>query len=207
MRIVVFGTGGHAQVVAEAARLAGHDVVGLVGADGKPVDLPGGLRVLASNDTFPEIIASHRVDAAVIALGDTQVRLRLAALVGKHLPFATVVHPAAVISPDARVGEGSVVMAGAVIQTGTVVGEHAIVNTRASLDHHGVIGDGSHVAPGVVLAGHVTVGRRVWIGAGAVVLDRLSIGDDVFVAAGSTVAKNVPSGARFVGTRILYGEK
>jgi sugar O-acyltransferase (sialic acid O-acetyltransferase NeuD family) len=192
MDIVLFGTGGHAKVVAEVVAMQGlHRVVGLVSEDGVNGDFIEGLDVIASNQNFKKILPDHGVKGAIIALGLNKHRINLAELIGDGLEFVTAVHPAAFVSPQASLQPGSVVMAGAVINPGTNIGAHCIVNTASSIDHDCQIGDFTHICPGVVIAGHVTVGQGCWLGIGSVVSDHLTIGDRAFISAGATVVADI----------------
>ncbi len=96
-----------------------------------------------------------------------------------------VCHPAAHISPSAKIEEGAIILAGALVQPGAHVGRATIVNTGAIVEHDSHLGAGSHLAPRAVLLGGVTVGRYAMIGAGAVVLPSSAIGDRDLVRANS----------------------
>jgi sugar O-acyltransferase (sialic acid O-acetyltransferase NeuD family) len=195
MNIVLFGTGGHAKVIAEIVELQGlYSLVGLVSQDGRSNNFIEGLDVIASNHDFKKILPQYGVQGAIIALGSNEHRIHLANLVGDNLEFVNAVHPSSMVSHHATLGPGTVVMAGATINPGTVIGSHCIINTSSSIDHDCAIGDFTHIAPGVVLAGHVAVGRNCFLGAGCVAIDHVSLGDNVIVAAGTTVRKNIPSG-------------
>jgi UDP-perosamine 4-acetyltransferase len=192
---VVIGAGGHAKVVLEAMTAAGNfDVIGLV--DPRPAaDSVLGVPVIGGDDVL-ERLPAERVTDAVVALGSNRARQavgeRLMAL-GYALP--PVVHPAALVSPSARLGAGVVVMARAVISTLAEVGDLAIINTGAVVEHDNRIGRAAHVAPGVALAGTVTVGDRALVGAGAAARPGVRIGADAVVGAGSAVVSDVPDGA------------
>ena len=137
-----------------------------------------------------------------VAIGGGRGAERLAIqqmLIRAGLRPATLVHPGAIVSSSATIGDGAQVLAGSVIGPRCRLGAATIVNTRASVDHECAVGAGSHVAPGAVLAGCVSLGKRVFIGAGAVVLPRLKIGDDACVGAGAVVTKDVAAGAVVVG--------
>ena len=108
--------------------------------------------------------------------------------------FASVVHSASIVSPNAELEEGVQVMAGAIIQPGAYVGENTIVNTGATVDHDCTIGSHVHIAPGAILSGNVQVGDRVHIGTGATIIQGVEIGNDSVVGAGSVVIKNVKQG-------------
>jgi UDP-perosamine 4-acetyltransferase len=192
--ILVIGAGGHAKVVIEALRAAGFDPVGLL--DPLP-EAPAllGVPVLGGDDALPRLRAEG-IEAAVVALGANGVRERagerLRAL-GFRLP--AVVHPAALVSPSARIGEGVVVMARAVIGTLAEIGSLAILNTGCIVEHDNRIGASAHIAPGAVLAGTVRVGARALVGVGVAVRPGACIGADAVVGAGSAVVGDVPAGA------------
>lgn len=117
------------------------------------------------------------------------------------------VHPAAWVSPEARVaadawiGPHCTVEAGAVIETGVVVGPNCVIGEQA------VIGAGSRLVAQVTVCHRVQLGRRVLVHPGAVIgsdgfglaLDRdgrwlkvpqlggVQIGDDVEIGANTTI--------------------
>ena len=113
--------------------------------------------------------------------------------------YATAVHPSALISPRAVIGEGTVVMHGAVVQSCARVGKHCIVNTGASVDHDCQLSDYVHIAPHATLSGNVQVGEGSRVGVGAVVKQGIRIGAWCTIGAGAVVVRDVPDGATVVG--------
>lgn len=101
----------------------------------------------------------------------------------KHHNLATAIHPTAVISQSAVIGEGSQILAMAYIGPGASVGKMCIINTGSIVEHGSVVGDGSHIAPRAVVLGDATVGRCCMIGAGAVVIQGSTVPDDTMVRA------------------------
>ena len=193
MPIVVWGAGGHAAVVAEAAVAAGISVLGFLDDTPEAVAPPGGARLLRDLGEVADLVPPV---AVALGVGANDPRVRLAARVeAAGLGLATVVHPAAWVSPSATLGEGAVVMAGAVIQARARVGRAAIVNTSASVDHDCVLGVGAHLSPGAHLSGHVTLGDRAWVGTGASVRDRAVIGARTQVGVGAAVVSDLPADA------------
>lgn len=191
--MIVIGAGGHAKVVIEAIRAGGlGELRGLI--DPAPVAQNVlGVPVLGGDEMLP-VLKAQDISVAVVALGNNAVRQRIGAklrAMGFALP--AIVHPTALISPSARLGEGVVVMARAVVGTETTVGDLAIINTSASIDHDNVIAAAAHVGPGCALAGNVTVGERTLVGVGSAVRPGVTIGDDVVVGAGSAVVSDVPA--------------
>lgn len=85
---------------------------------------------------------------------------------GLQKRFGIAIHSSAVVSPKAKIGEGSVICAGAVICADAVIGKHCIINTGASVDHDSVLKDFVHIAPGAHLCGGVQVGEGGFVGTG-----------------------------------------
>lgn len=91
----------------------------------------------------------ERRDNVIVSIGVNSTRKKIVEKLNCH--FGVAIHPTAVVSPSARIGEGTVVMAGAIINAGAVIGKHCIINTGASVDHECVLGDYVHIAPRVAL--------------------------------------------------------
>lgn len=198
-KLVIVGAGGHAKVVAEAAQLAGFEVVGFVD---RSSELQGtslaGIPVLGDEDLL--LSGAHRDCKVVVAIGDNQDRqAAVTKLEAQGVHFVAVIHPSAVISTSASVGAGTVVLAGAVVNSSSIIGEHCIVNTLACVEHDTTVEDFAHVSPGVHLAGGCRVGALAHIGIGANVLPNLSIGVRAVIGAGAVVISEIPDRAVAVG--------
>ena len=131
-------------------------------------------------------------EKGIISIGDNQIRKNV---VDRDVfnSYDTAIHPSAIISPFAEIGEGTVVMQGAIIQAGAKIGKHCIINTGATVDHDCIIGDYVHISPGVNLCGNVNVGEGTQIGVGSSVVPGIIIGEWSLVCAGSVVTKDIPS--------------
>ena len=197
--IIIIGGGGHAKVVIEALRQAGHKVVGAVDTDGaKHGKDVLGVKMLVDENAVLSLDSSG-IELAN-GLGPIEPRRAIFKRFRvKAFRFATVRHPSAVIADSAIVGEGAQIMAGAVVQPDVSLGENSLVNSRASVDHDCDIGMHAHVAPGATLAGGVRVGDGSLIGAGATVLENVRIGAACMVGAGAAVVGDVADGITVVG--------
>lgn len=199
---ILFGGGGHAKVVVEAAR-AQRPEIELVVLDDFPkdasfrlLDLPysGGREWLT-----PERAATARL---MPAIGDNAARGALLAWArSMGVALANVQHPSAVLSPSATIGGGVFLAPGAIVNAQTRLADGVIVNTGASVDHDCDLGEAAHIAPGVRLCGNVTVGARTLIGVGAAVVPGVTIGADVLIGAGMVVTRDVADGERLSGSQ------
>jgi sugar O-acyltransferase (sialic acid O-acetyltransferase NeuD family) len=136
----------------------------------------------------------------VIGFRGTQVLpLRDRLVAAFDLRFEPLVHPSAVLSPTAELGEGVIVNAGAILASHVRVGRFALVNRGASLGHDGEVGECANVGPGAHVASNVRVGRGAAIGIGATVIEDRRIGEGAYVAAGAVVLADVPDRALVAG--------
>ncbi|MBN2573100.1 MAG: acetyltransferase [Deltaproteobacteria bacterium] len=200
--LAIWGTSGHARVVADVIRCGTEfEVVGFLD-DANPdrrgqrfcdATVLGGREQLAS-------LAGSGVRHIVLGFGNNAARRRLGGeLRAAGFSLARAVHPRATVASDVRVGDGTVVMAGAVVNPNASLGENVIVNTGATVDHDCVLGDAVHVSPGAHLAGSVRVGDETWIGLGALVLERRHVGGGSIVGAGAVVTHDIPNGVVAMG--------
>lgn len=200
--IVVIGGGEHARVVMSAIRTgaSGGELAGFV--DPEPcaeTTRRFGVRRLGDDSALRSHPGAHVVlgFGSLDSSGSRQETVRRLTPIVKG--WATIVHEQAWISPQAALGEGSVVMAGAVVQTGARVGAHCIINTSAVVEHDVILEDFVQVAPGAILGGGVRVGAAAYIGMGAVIRDHTNIGAGAVVGMGAVVVADVADGARVVG--------
>ena len=186
--MILYGASGHAKVIIDILEANGEKIDFIVDDNPELTDLLG-YEVRRNTGEY---------DETIISIGSGEIRKKVAESikVGRYL---TAVHPSAVVSPRATLGDGTVVMQGAIVQSCANVGEHCIVNTGASVDHDCEIGDFVHVAPHATVLGGVKVGDGSWIGAGAVVKQYIIIGKNCMIGAGAVVLRDVPDGATVVG--------
>lgn len=203
-RYVLWGSAGHAKVLASLIALRGGQVVALFDNRDVPSALAGVALYIgeAGFRRWADKAGSLANVIGLAAIGGDRGRDRLAvhALFRHHgLQVASLVHPDASVCASAIIGAGTQVLAQAVVAAEARIGEACILNHRAAIDHECVLGDGVHIAPGATVCGCVTLGDNVMVGAGAVVLPRLSIGADSLIGAGAVVTTNIPAGVTVVG--------
>jgi sugar O-acyltransferase (sialic acid O-acetyltransferase NeuD family) len=144
--LVVVGCGAHGRIVAETASLLGYSVVGF--ADDNPAkhgQFSGKWKVLGR---WNELEANHYFVAIGNNLAREVIFMQLQNL-GKSLPI--LVHPFSYVSPECKIGVGSVLLAGAVVQAGAVIKENVIVNIGAVVDHDSIVEAHAHLAQGAIV--------------------------------------------------------
>lgn len=180
--MVLYGASGHAKVIIDILKAQGKEVSEIFD------DNPNIDNLLGFCVNRPHAVVS---DEMIISIGNNSIRRKV---VEKNLcnKYGIAIHPSAIISPYATIGEGSVVMQGAVIQAGAKIGKHCIINTGATIDHDCVVSDFAHISPNSTLCGNVMVGEGTQIGVGAAIVPGLKIGKWSLICAGAVVTKNFP---------------
>lgn len=188
--IILQGAGGHARVVIDCAIAQRRTVACLFepNGNGELYGIP--IRSAYYPQDYPD---AH----AVVAIGDNAVRKKVAGMT-KHA-FTNIIHPSAIISSFATLGQGNVLLHRVVVQAETRIGDHVIVNTGAQVDHDCTIGDFVHLAPGAILSGNVEVGVGAFIGTGAIIIPGKKIGAWSVIGAGAVVINDIPDGVVAVG--------
>ncbi|RFM33992.1 acetyltransferase [Chitinophaga silvisoli] len=187
----LYGASGHAKVILEILEEQGTKVAGLFD-DNPAVHSLWEYPVNRYTSDW-----NSKITGMLIALGNNHIRRKIAEQL--DVPFVKGIHPKAILSGRAKVGNGTVVMGGVTINADTVIGRHCIINTNASVDHDCMIEDYVHISPNVALCGGISVGEGTHIGAGAVIKPGILVGKWATIGAGTVVIRNVPDHAVIVG--------
>lgn len=192
-QIFLYGASGHAKVICEILESQHRIPDGLI--DDNP--LVTSLLDYPVYHTLEE--ASVKSDNHfIISIGNNRIRKTVAAKLN-GVQFTSAIHSAAVVSPRAIVGEGTVVMSNVSVNVHSTIGRHVILNTNCSVDHDCVIEDFVHISPNAALAGNVKVGEGTQVGIGACVMQNITIGKWVTIGAGAVIIRDVPDYAVVVG--------
>lgn len=117
----------------------------------------------------------------------------------KHIRFATLIDPSAIVADTSTITEGSVIFAGAVVTVSAYIGKHTIVGLNATIGHNSKVGDYVSVFPGAHISGNVVVGNYSEIGTGANIIQGVHIGSQAVVGLGSSVIRDVDSNCTVIG--------
>ena len=195
MRVAIFAAGGLGKVICEALSLEGaHEVAGFFddAKKGKFCGYP----ILGRCSQYKTLCQRLKIEAAIVAFGYHFLDKRLLyckKINGeKTLDFVNVIHPSAIISPEAKLGRGIYIGPGVIINPGARVGDNSIIWSGVIIEHDNFIGKNVFIAPGVNTAGYARIGDASFIGMGSNITN-VKIGKNVTVAAASLVLKDVKS--------------
>jgi sugar O-acyltransferase (sialic acid O-acetyltransferase NeuD family) len=207
--LVIIGAGGHGREVLDVVEAVNavqptFTVLGLVAdhADRELLARRGAVHLGSVDQLLDGRLADVPSDTVVvIAVGDPVTRKALADRLPSttYAPAPALVHPAATIGADVRLGEGVVLAAGARVTTNVTIGRHVQVNVGAVVSHDCVVAEHATLSPGVLVNGSVTIGEGAFLGTGAIVTPGRTLGPWSIVGAGAVVVHDVPAGVTATG--------
>lgn len=190
--IIIIGGGGHAKVLIDCLEQENQYKIAYVVDDNLDLYDVLGYRIHPRHH-----LHSFSNLSLIIAIGNAATRKKIADAYDAR--FVTTIHPSAIFSKYAKLGEGSQIFAGAIVNAGATIGKHCIINTGAIVEHDCLIHDFVHLSPSSSLAGGVTVGSSTHIGIGATVIENITIGSNVIIGAGAVVVDDIPDNCTAVG--------
>lgn len=145
-------------------------------------------------------ISIKKNEIALICVGDCDTRARIAILLReKGIELGKFIHPAAVVSSQASIAPGCIVLPFSCISFSAKLGWNTVINSHVGVGHHAVIGDHCVISPQALVAGYAKIGNSVFMGSGAIVTPEKSIGHNSKISAGSVVYRNYAARAFLSG--------
>lgn len=105
--------------------------------------------------------------------------------------FAGLIHPTAIISPSATIGEGVVISHNASVGPKASIGNFNMLNSRCTVGHDTQMGDYNFISPKVALSGNTRIGNNNMLGTNSSTIPGVKIGNNNVIGAGMIVFKNI----------------
>ncbi len=145
-------------------------------------------------------LEAHRDVYVVCGVGAPEIRYQMIRRVHPlGNPFASLIHPNAVMTRWITLGAGIVITAGCILTNQVQIKDHVHLNLDCTIGHDAVLDPFVTLAPGAHISGNVHVQEGAYIGTGANIIEKKVIGAWSVVGAGATVIKNVPANSTVVG--------
>lgn len=144
---------------------------------------------------FLGTIDDHNVDPNiyyVMGIGNLDIRTKVfEEFKLKDAIFTGIVHPTALISKTAKIGEGTVISHNVSIGPKVVIGNYNVINSRCTIGHDAKIGDNNFISPQVVLGGNSEIGNNNLLGTNSCLIPEIKVGNDNKIMAGMSLTQNV----------------
>lgn len=200
MKIAIIGHGGHSKVIQDIILSNNeYEIVGYLDDRYENIVTVDNLYFGPISTAYDMINYFHQINF-VIAIGNNKVRKAIVKKLCLSDEFyITLIHKTAVVSPSAKVGNGTVVMPNVVINADTQIGNHAIINTGSVVEHDNIIGDFVHISPRATLTGSVLIEEGAHIGAAATIIPSVKVREWSIIGAGAVVINDMPPKCIAVG--------
>jgi sugar O-acyltransferase (sialic acid O-acetyltransferase NeuD family) len=186
--LVILGAGNFAREVLWVAQSVIGDLDVIFAADIEPdgVALFGKTYRTISTWRFPQ------GSQFIVGVGDPKVKRTLVTkAVDAYLkPATTIIHPRAVIAPDAIIGRGGCIFPGAVVSYGTFLGDYVTLGFAAAVGHGSRVGNYCSLHTHAVIAGGVRLDDGSMVGVNAAVRDGVRIMAETTVGMGAAVVRD-----------------
>jgi sugar O-acyltransferase (sialic acid O-acetyltransferase NeuD family) len=151
------------------------------------------------DDGFLKIIGNKT--EAFVAIGNTKIRKKIVELLNERRSTMPVnaIHDKAILSDDAMIGHGNLIMANATINPFAKITNHCIIHSGAVIDANANLGEYVTIGTGAMVNTNVEIGEGAFIGSGAVIVSGLKIGKNARIGAGSVVIENIEDNATVFG--------
>lgn len=194
--LYILGSSGHAQEIAAYARVIDPErriyFVDDGARDGRCL-------------TLRDYLSRVQQDRGESILGAGRCEIRRRMLQQIIPPFATIIHPSAVVM--GTIGPGCVIAPGAIVAPNTHLDPHVLVNYNATIGHDAIIRRLSVIGPGANVSGWCVLDEAVYVGAGAQIREHIEVSHDVIVAMGAVVTANIPSELIAIGVPARHRTK
>lgn len=109
-----------------------------------------------------------------------------------NISLATLIHPNAIISDSAKIGDGVIIQHGCFISCDVIIDDYSYLQPYAIISHDCVLQKGCLISGLCNLAGQVNIGQYSFLGLSAKVKGQINIGEWTIVGMGSVVLKDIP---------------
>lgn len=161
-KVIVIGAGGHAKVIGEIIENNNDILIGYL--DDKQKDK----NIIGKISDISKLHKDNEEIEFIIAIGNNEIRNKIYADNPK-LNYYKAIHPSAIISKSATIGEGTAIMANVVLNTNSSIGKNCIINTSSVVEHDCIVEDGAHISYCVTLGAGSKIGKGTYIDIGAIV--------------------------------------
>lgn len=203
-KIIIFGFGGHSNVVMEELILAKkYQIHAIFDTDKSKKSLQFKNKKIKIFHNLDKILEKNFPKSGIIAIGDNFNRLKIYKKIIKlnsKFNFINVISKSSLISKSVIIGTGNVILAKSFIGAKTVIKNQCIINSFSSIDHENFFDSFCSTGPGVITGGNVKLKKYSHLGIGCVIKNNITIGANTIIGGNSFVNKNCNDNSVYIGS-------
>ncbi|MFE5320253.1 acetyltransferase [Paenibacillus sp. NPDC056579] len=132
-------------------------------------------------------------DRFLFAIGNIDIKKRVVTqLKQRGAQFLTLIHPTAIVTPTATIGEGVILCPFVTVSDHVEIGNFVMMNFYSSCGHDAKVGDYSILCPYATVNGFSILQDEVFLASHSTVTPRKKVGYRAQVSANSVVMYDVP---------------
>lgn len=112
----------------------------------------------------------------------------------KKTKLINCIHPSSIISKNANIGNGNLILAKTVIGPKVQIGNFCKILTGTTIAHHSLLKNNVTLSDGCIIGGNVKIFENSYLGLGVKVNKRVKIGKSCKIISGKTVIDNLQDG-------------
>lgn len=189
-RVVIFGTGDLAQIIADYfERDTEYSVSGFT------VDAEYSQDNVVPFETVEDYFPPETHDMYIAVVYGDMNRLRqkkTKEAKAMRYNIASYISPHAFVSPTAKIGEGVTIFENNVVQPFVEIGNNVILWSGNHIGHSTKIHDNVFVSSHVCISGWCDIGENSFLGVNSTVANGISIGRESWIMHGSIISSDIP---------------
>jgi len=136
---------------------------------------------------------------AVIAVGDPDTKVKLARKLDPSVTWENIIHPTAIISGYASIGEGNTIQSYALVNANVKMGNHCLINAGSGLGHDVVLNNYVSIMSKCDITGNCVLKDCVYVATSVCVIPGIVVEKNAFLGAGSVIVNDVETCATMIG--------
>jgi len=201
MDVVIYGAGGLGREIYDTllflnSRNMAFNVVGYIDDVMDSGALVNGVRVLGDSSL---LAAMQGKVGIIIGIAAPEVRKKLHTKYKNNFLFPNIIHPIALVSPFAELGEAILIQSNCVVAANSKIGAGVMMNAHSGVGHDAQVGEYCSIMSYCDLAGYTRLGELSFVGTGAKVIPSTSIAAESYLCAGAVVFKDVDKKSKLMG--------
>ncbi len=151
------------------------------------------------DDGFLKIVGQKT--ESFVAISNIKVKKKIVEILNerRHVMPVNAIHDRSVVSENAVIGHGNLVMANATVNPFAKIGNHCIIQSGVVIDTDANVADYVTIASGAMINAGAELAEGAFIGSNAVIVTGIKVGKNARVGAGSVVIEDVPDNATVFG--------
>ena len=202
MNSIIIGAGTYGEVYLSYLRESGINVVGFIDDNIATHHTQiHGIPVLGGREILRSAAQTHNIEAVYCPIGNNRVRVELLTL-ARELGYQTpnYIHPSAIVSADAKLGQGVYILPGSIVMPYTTIGDYTMVSMGVKIAHHSQLERGVFLSTGCNFGASIIAKEYAYCGISSTIMTGVKqIGCDSLIGAGAVVIRDVPDRAVVAG--------